>query len=188
MDLEKDLIKKIQAEDKELDMKEKKKKGDDQLTEENNDDYQADHYDLDEKEFNVRSSMINKKKPEPKIEADEIPTLNQSQNRRKKRQVTKQPEPKYEGNTEDQIMMGRSKVSEDSNVDVNDGLLKQRENDKYRRKVGTNDLNVEKGILKQATDKFRRNPKQKNTEMKPEQESMDHLFTSPNIKPGRKEE
>jgi hypothetical protein len=29
MDLEKDLIKKIQAEDKELDMKEKKKKGDD---------------------------------------------------------------------------------------------------------------------------------------------------------------
>ena len=142
MDLEKDLIKKIQAEDKELDMKEKKKKGDDQLTEENNDDYQADHYDLDEKEFNVRSSMINKKKPEPKIEADEIPTLNHSQNRRKKKEVAKQPEPKYEGNTEDQIMMGRSKVSEDSNVDVNDGLLKQRENDKYRRKVGTNDLNV----------------------------------------------
>jgi len=85
MDLEKDLIKKIQAEDKELDLKEKKKKGDDELTEENNDDYQADHYDLDEKEFNVRSSMINKKKSESKIEADEIPTLNQSQNRRKKR-------------------------------------------------------------------------------------------------------
>jgi len=35
--------------------------------------------------------------------------------------------------------MGKSKVeSEDSNVDVHEGLLKERENDKYKRKIANN--------------------------------------------------
>lgn len=160
------------------------------MTEENNDeDYQVDQYNLDEKEFNLSSSMINKKKQESIIEGDQIPKLNQSQSRRKKKQAHKEPEPKYEGNTEEQIM-GRSKVeSEDSNVDINQGLLKQRENDKYRRKVASNEINVDKGLVKDATDRFRRNQKQKKTEfLRPEQASMDYVYSSPNSKPNRKEE
>lgn len=43
-------------------LKKKKKKGDDEVTEENDDDMEVDPYDLDEKDINIRSSMINKKK------------------------------------------------------------------------------------------------------------------------------
>ena len=58
--------------------------------------------------------------------------------------------------------MARSKVSsEDSHVDVNEGLLKQREKDKFRREVGKQ-LTVDKGVVRQATDKFRRHTKPKN--------------------------
>jgi hypothetical protein len=44
-------------------------------------------------------------------------------------------------------------------------LLKEKETDKYKRKIGNNEMNVEKGIIKEATDRFKRNPKHKNTDL-----------------------
>ena len=55
------------------------------MTEENNDeDYPVDQFNLDEKEFAVRSSMINKKKSQVMHEGDEIPNLKISQGQHRK--------------------------------------------------------------------------------------------------------
>lgn len=60
-DLEKEMIKKYGGvTDKELGLK--KKRGDDEATEENDEDFEVNPYDLDEKDINIRSSILNKKK------------------------------------------------------------------------------------------------------------------------------
>lgn len=79
-DLAKDLI-----EDKEeMGLRKSKKRGDDEITEENNDeDIPNDPFNFDEKEFQVRSSMINKKKTSTSNQEEDLPNMKHSQNKRR---------------------------------------------------------------------------------------------------------
>lgn len=51
--------------------------------------------------------------------------------------------------------MGQSKISNDDGVAVNEGLLKDR-NSKYKREINKNDVNIDKGELKEPTNNFRK--------------------------------
>ncbi len=77
-DLEKDLIKKYGGDiDKELGIK-KRKRGDDEATEENDDDVAGGHYDLDEKEFNIGDSSHGNGSSVHHVEGEDLPNLRQS--------------------------------------------------------------------------------------------------------------
>ena len=54
--------------------------------------------------------------------------------------------------------MARSRLSDDL---INEGLIKEKEKDKYKRDIGGNKVNVGKGELREPTDKFRRNNRSK---------------------------
>jgi hypothetical protein len=76
-----------------------------------------------------------------------------------------------ESHTSEEIM-GQSKLSNEEN-EIADGLIKDK-NSKFKREVNKNDVNVDKGEIRQPTDNFRRKPYKK--ESGPlEQESLDML-------------
>lgn len=54
--------------------------------------------------------------------------------------------------------MGKSKLSNESNPDnINEGLLKERAKDRFKREVGGNNAQLGKEELRDPTDKFKRN-------------------------------
>jgi hypothetical protein len=127
---------KIEYKDKdkeEIDIRKSPKRGDDEMTVENNEDENYIPYDLDEKEFNVRSSMIKKKKTfEDEGPEEDFTNLRSTKNpKTKSRRESKKSTPKIEieeGHTSEE--MGHSKMSEES--EIADGLLKDK-NSKFKR-------------------------------------------------------
>lgn len=151
------------------------RRGDDEMTVENNDEENYVPYDLDEKEFNVRSSMINKKKKtfeddEPEEDFSNLKSTKNPKARQNRRERRKSQKLEEESHTSEEIM-GQSKISEQ---DVADGLLKDR-NTKFKREVNKDDVTVDRGEIKQPADKFRRRHHKEKDIGPQEQESMDTL-------------
>lgn len=86
--------------DKELAGVRPNKRGDDECTEENDDDYAVNPYDLDEKQLDAPSSRISKKKKQNRGSSVEIPDMKESQSRKKRRVSKKAIEQEFADQTE----------------------------------------------------------------------------------------